>query len=73
MLTLHAHTKVPLSSARTWTPFHHPLLFRRQNLKGENLSGRSWTFEIRLRQKNLVCGSKNISNLFPRAVELKIL
>ena len=24
MLTLHAHANVPLSSARTWTPFHHP-------------------------------------------------
>ena len=25
MLTFHALTNVPLSSARTWTPFHHPL------------------------------------------------
>ena len=24
MLTLFARTNVPLSSARTWTPFHHP-------------------------------------------------
>ena len=24
MLTLHARTIVPLRSARTWTPFHHP-------------------------------------------------
>ena len=24
MLNLHAHTNVPLSSARTWAPFHHP-------------------------------------------------
>ena len=26
MLTLHARTNVPLSSAHTWTPFHHPQL-----------------------------------------------
>ena len=23
MLNLHAHTNIPLSSAGTWTPFHH--------------------------------------------------
>ena len=27
MLILHAWTNVHLSSALTWTPFHHPLLF----------------------------------------------
>ena len=27
MLTLYARTNIPFSSASTWTPFHHPILF----------------------------------------------
>ena len=32
ILTLHPRTNVPLSSARIWTPFHHPLFFCPQKL-----------------------------------------
>ena len=55
MLTLHAHTNVPLSSAHAWTPFHHPPEKETKNRhrkwkserKKEGLLYKSFTFHIK--------------------------
>ena len=48
MLTLYARTNVPLSSACTWTPFHHP-----QIMGVTNLSTKRYTIIVDYYNNNL--------------------